>query len=126
MAQLTYTTFEDWGKDSFCVTDYFGWLEDNYPNQVIDVDTLPDCMNLAGLVLFDDDTNTTLFSFLDMAADSFADIILVEFANLNNENRAKFEGMVKNYFENITHQYVDLESYENRAAYGYKQKWNKE
>ena len=116
MAELTFTTLDKWGMDSFCIQDYEGYLKDNGLNiQTLQLSTL----NLAGLVLFDTDTPYTIEAFLEMAKAAQASIILIEFCNLKDEMSQKlFPLYAKNYIRHNLKRYVDLESYETKLSYG--------
>ena len=116
MAELTFTTLDKWGMDSFCVQDYKECLKNNGSS----IEThLLSTLNLAGLVLFDTDTPYTIEAFLEMAKAAQASIILIEFCNLKDEmNQKLFPLYAKNYIRHNLKRYADLKSYETKLSYG--------
>lgn len=106
MAQISYDTFDEWG-DLFIVSDYRDRF-DPEPSNVA---------RLAGLVLFDDDNIETLRKFIELAVDARTEAIMIELCHLTDY---RFEQEV---ISAATHMltgfgYSDLESYENRLAFG--------
>lgn len=115
MAQIDFRTFKEWGNP-FCIEDYKGWLEDKGKGDRFSEDK----MMLAGIVLFDNDNILTLKSFLEMADRAGADIIMIEYCNITDEKLSNDFFGIAHRFLNLRGHYYDLESYENRDAFG---KW---
>lgn len=112
MAQLTYNTFSEWGIDIFCIEDYISYLKDN--KIAVNYD-----QHLAGMVIFDDDNEETIQSFVDMCVFNKVSIFMIDFSNINdNKWLVTFtETYIKRAIKDF---YIDLQSYEFRFAYGLK------
>lgn len=117
MAKLSYCTFEEFGKNAFCVQDYKGFIFEDPRNQSYTDDEI-DNFNFAGMVLFDGDWKADVAAFIYMAARTNPHIICIDWSNLTEDDKAKeLVNFMLQCFENEP-QYVNLKSYEARLAFG--------
>lgn len=115
MAIIRCMDFEKWGMDSFCIQDYNGYLQDLGYN----FDTRNE--QIATLTLSDEDDYLTLSSFAKLCRKSQGvALFVIEFAFIKDgEKAASYWKRIKSEVEEYG-DYIDLESYETKLAFGLK------
>lgn len=117
MAQLTYKTLKEWGTDTFCVQDYVGYvnierkMNSNIPRVRVDE-------KFAGMVIFNNDNQETISSFIAMCKIIKPSIICVDFSNVDDKNRDFLDWVGNELNNELVNIYIDLNSYENRFCMG--------
>lgn len=117
MAQLVYKTLEEWGTDTFCVQDYTGYVNierktnSNIPRVRVDE-------KFAGMVIFNNENQETISSFIAMCKIIKPSIICVDFSNVDNKNRGFLDLVGNKLNDELCNMYIDLNSYENRFCMG--------
>lgn len=112
MADLTYCTFKEFGDGAFCIHDYRGIAEDKQAEGKI-----------LGLILYPNDTATTVDAFIRLAAELNPEIVMVEFNYLLEDysrEARELEAFTKtrlSFFEDDC-DYFNMDSYEKRVALG--------
>lgn len=112
MADLTYCTFKEFGDGAFCIQDYRGIAGDEQAKGKI-----------LGLILYPNDTTTTINAFIRLAAELNPEIVMVEFHYLLEDystDARLLETYVKDHLSFLTdvYDYFDMDSYEERVALG--------
>lgn len=110
--QMTFKSFEDWGTSMFVIQDFQGITNDdtNY--------------YMAGAVIFKDEITDNVIDFIDMAAEAGSAIIIIDFSNAGLWDTEGGEaGGAEDFLNMLIEEmeswgYRDLQSYENRLAFG--------
>lgn len=110
--QITFKSFEDWGTDMFAIQDFQGITNDdtNY--------------YMAGAVIFKDEITDNVIDFIDMAAEAGSAIIMIDFSNAGLwDSEAGEAGGAEDFLDMLVEEmeswgYRNLQSYENRLAFG--------
>ena len=113
MATIRCMTFENWGMDSFCIQDYTDYLED------MGAGTINSDEKIASITLYDEDDYITLSHFVRLAKDArHVTLFVIEFAFIKDREKAKqYWNKIKTEVEE-SGDYIDLESYETKLAFG--------
>ena len=112
MADITYCTFKEFGDGAFCIQDYRGIAGDKQAEGKI-----------LGLILYPNDTVTTVNSFTRLATELKPEIVMVEFHYLLEDYSTeahKLEVFTKEQlsFLEWDYDYFNMDSYEERVALG--------
>lgn len=104
---------EKYGNGSFVEQDYYGYLYSYNMEEFLNENS-----KIAGLVLHDDDNLSTIDGFIQMCFDAQPAIILIESCNLTeNCDIEKIRDYCYYKLDGLGN-YVNLESYETKLAYG--------
>ena len=112
MADITYCTFKEFGDGAFCIQDYRGIAGDKQAEG-----------KMLGLILYPNDTITTVNSFIRLATELKPEIVMVEFHYLLEDysteahNLEVFTKEQLSLFEDDC-DYFNMDSYEERVALG--------
>lgn len=117
MANLVYCTFKELGRNAFWILDYKRFISEDPKNQSYTDDEIGN-FNFAGMVLFDGDWKADVAAFIYMAARANPHIIGIDWFNMSDDVKAKqLVSFMLSCFENEP-QYVGLNSYPGRLAFG--------
>ena len=119
MADIRYTTWKEWGMDTFIVQDYIGYIHDKRK----EYDGIPRiCQNekFAGIIIYGKEDLLSVSEFIKLCWAARVSCIRIDFSHLdNNDYNRDFIRNLKEYIDyEIGEVYVDLESYEDSFAYG--------
>lgn len=113
--QLTFCTLRNWGLDSFCVSDYVGYVE-TWRKNTHEIPSVRENEMFLGAVMEELDDEDSFNSFIRVARAIRPAIIVVDFHNIE-ENTAEIERMYGR-MQSELYDYVDLDSYEDRITFG--------
>lgn len=119
MAQLTCCSLQGFGLDTFCVQDYAAYVED-MSKKNIRIPRVRSKERFAGMVVFNDDTEETVSGFINMCKWSKPSVVCVDFSNLTSDGDGILAFIGDTIRGELGASYVDLESYEERFAFGLK------
>ena len=113
--QLTFCTLRNWGLDSFCVSDYVGYVE-TWRKNAYEIPSVRENEMFLGAVMEELDDEDSFNSFIRVARAIRPAIVVVDFHNIE-ENTAEIERMYGR-MQSELFEYVDLDSYEDRITFG--------
>lgn len=119
MAQLTWKTLKEWGMDTFCVQDYLGYVTKERNEDSL-IPRVKSNEYFAGMVIFDEDNEETISSFINMCKCIHPSIICIDFSNITRDGtKEAFLNWINDELDyEMSNVYVNLNSYENRFCLG--------
>jgi hypothetical protein len=119
MAQLIWETLKEWGMETPCVQDYHRYVAKERNEDSL-IPRLKSNEYFAGMVIFDEDNEKTVSSFIHMCKCIHASIICIDFSNITRDGtKEAFLNWINDelHFE-MSNVYVNLNSYENCFCLG--------
>lgn len=113
--QLTFCTLRNWGLDSFCVSDYVGYVE-TWRENTHEIPPVRENEMFLGAVIEELDDENSFNSFVRVAKAIRPAIVVVDFHNIE-QNTAEIERMYSR-MQSELYGYIDLDSYEDRITLG--------